>query len=69
MLMEKPKFSGDEEIKFEGKTFQIISQPWNLGKKIKNLERARRSPGVRLIITKSNKILLTKEYIAKNTKN
>lgn len=60
--MEKPTFTGNEDIKFEGKTFQIISQPWNLGNKTKNLERARRSPGVRLIIIKNNKILLTKEY-------
>ena len=50
--MEKPTFAGQEEVKFEGKTFQIISQPWNFGEKIKTLERARRSPGVRLIITK-----------------
>ena len=61
-MMKKPIFSGKEDIKFEGKTFQIISQPWNLGAKIKNLERARRSPGVRLIIVKNNKLLLTKEY-------
>ena len=60
--MDKPTFSGKEEIKFEGKTFQIISQPWNFGGKAKTLERARRSPGVRLIIAKSNKLLLTKEY-------
>lgn len=60
--MEKPTFSGREEIKFEGQTFQIISQPWNFGGKIQTLERARRSPGVRLIIVKDNKLLLTKEY-------
>lgn len=60
--MEKPIFAGKEDIKFEGKTFQIISQPWNFDGRIKNLERARRSPGVRLIIVKDNKLLLTKEY-------
>ena len=60
--MKKLKPIGKEQILFEGKTFEIINQPFKAGGKLKNLEIARRSPGVRLIILKNNKILLTKEY-------
>ena len=51
-----------EQVFYEGKTFQIVNQTFKSGDKIKNLEIARRSPGVRLLITKNNNILLTKEY-------
>lgn len=60
--MEKLIQTGEEQIVYEGKTFQIVNQTFKSGEKIKVLEIARRSPGVRLLITKNNSILLTKEY-------
>ena len=51
-----------EKIVYEGKTFQIIKKPIKSKKRIFELEIARRSPGVRLIIVKKNKILLTREF-------
>ena len=60
--MNKPNQLGKEKIVYEGKTFQIIRR-YIKTKKIKfELEIARRSPGVRLIIIKKNKVLLTKEF-------
>ncbi len=47
---------------FEGKTFQIIKKSMSGKGKTFAIEMARRSPGVRLIIIKKGKILLTKEY-------
>lgn len=60
--MKKFKQIGKEKIVFEGKTFQIIKQRFSVGSKTIEVEKAMRSPGVRLIIINENKILLTKEY-------
>ncbi|MBI3027309.1 NUDIX domain-containing protein [Candidatus Woesearchaeota archaeon] len=51
-----------EKIEYIGKTFELLKRHIKTGDKIIEFEIARRSPGVRLIITKSRKILLTKEY-------
>ena len=51
-----------ENILFEGRTFQIVDKHFIFGNKSKSIEIARRSPGVRLIIFKGSKILLTKEF-------
>ncbi len=53
---------GPEKIVYEGKIFEVVKQPMKADEKIIEFETARRSPGVRLIITKENKILLTKEF-------
>ncbi|WP_299114749.1 NUDIX hydrolase [uncultured Winogradskyella sp.] len=55
-----------DERKFKGKLLEIIDREFELSKngKIDNftIEIARRPPGVRLIIIKEDKILLTKEF-------
>jgi 8-oxo-dGTP pyrophosphatase MutT (NUDIX family) len=53
-----------ERVVYSGKHFKIIHQDMKFGDKTLIFEIARRSPGVRVIITKDNKILLTKEYRA-----
>ena len=60
--MKKSELSGGEDVKFEGKTFQIVNRTFNFGNKTKKIEIARRSPGVRLIIAKNNKMMLTREF-------
>lgn len=59
MIMQKDK---KDEIVFKGKIFEMIKRPVKIGEKIKDFEIARRSPGVRIIITENKKILLTKEF-------
>ena len=54
--------SNNEELLFEGKTFEIIKKNFISGEKSSKIEIARRSPGVRLIIVKDNKMLITKEF-------
>jgi len=51
-----------ERIEYSGKTFEIVHRPLKVKDRIIRLEVAKRSPGIRLIIVKNNKILLTKEY-------
>lgn len=54
---------GEEKITFQGKMIEVVSQVMRIGTKEVVFEKARRSPGVRLLIhLKSGKILLTKEY-------
>jgi ADP-ribose pyrophosphatase len=47
---------------YSGKTFEIVHRDLKLKDRTITLEVARRSPGIRLIIAKNGKILLTKEY-------
>ncbi len=58
----KPTPAGKENVVFQGKIFEIVNQPMNLGGKIVQFEIARRSPGIRLLIIDKDKILLTKEF-------
>ena len=58
----KPTPAGKEKVVFQGKIFEIVNQPMNLGGKIVQFEIARRSPGIRLLIVDKNKILLAKEF-------
>lgn len=51
-----------ETVVFSGKIFEIIHQEKKFKDKVKVFEIARRSPGVRLIIVKNNKMLITKEF-------
>ena len=51
-----------EKVLYRGKSFEIVSQKLKTNDKVIGLEIARRSPGVRLIIIKGKKILLTREY-------
>ncbi len=52
----------NEKAVYSGKIFEIVNITKKIGNKEINLEIARRSPGVRLLIVKRNKILLTQEY-------
>ena len=56
----------EDTQKFKGKLIEIIDRKFELSKNGKieyfKIEIARRPPGVRLIIIKENKILLTKEF-------
>ncbi len=54
--------SNNEELLFEGKTFEIIKKNFISGEKSSNIEIARRAPGVRLIIIKDSKMLITREF-------
>ena len=60
--MGKLKPCGEEKIVFEGQILEIVKQPMSDGKRNLEYEFARRSPGVRLLIVKNDKILLTKEF-------
>lgn len=60
--MRKLTKSGNEEIAYKGKIFEIVKRPMKVGNKVVEFEIARRPPGVRLIIIKNSKILLTKEF-------
>ncbi len=60
--MSKLQPSGPEQIVYRGKIFELVQIPMSDGKKSIIFERARRSPGTRLLITKKNKILLIKEF-------
>ena len=57
-----PVPDGPERIVYEGKMFEVVKQPMRIGDKIVEFETARRAPGVRIIIVKDNKMLLSKEY-------
>ena len=60
--MQKFENDGREEIVYKGKIFEVVKQPMKAGDKKIFFEIARRSPGVRLIIIKGNKMLLTREF-------
>jgi ADP-ribose pyrophosphatase YjhB (NUDIX family) len=60
--MNKLEQSEKEQIAFSGKIIEVIKKPMKKGDKIVEFEIARRAPGVRLIIVKENKILLSKEF-------
>lgn len=61
-----PEHLTDEQILFEGRTFEIVNQFWKYyndnGIKISEREIARRTPGVRVILNDGDKILVIKEY-------
>ena len=60
--MNKITHAGNQKIVYEGKIFEVVKQPMNVGSKIIEFETVRRAPGTRIIIVKDNKILITKEY-------
>ncbi len=60
--MPSPKQIGKDKIVYSGKIFEIVKRAMDEGKRKIEYEYARRSPGVRLIIAKNEKILLTKEF-------
>lgn len=54
---------GPEKVTHRGKMIEVVTQEMQIGEKIVNFERARRSPGARLLITSpEGNILLTREY-------
>jgi len=52
----------EDQVVYRGKIFEVIQQHMRIDGKNVTYEIARRSPGVRLLIVKNNKILLTREY-------
>jgi ADP-ribose pyrophosphatase len=52
----------NETVVFEGKTFEVVRRKCKSGAVEGIIEIARRSPGVRIIITRDGKMLLTKEF-------
>ena len=60
--MSKLQKDGPEKIVYRGKIFEIVKQPMKAGGKKIVFEMARRSPGVRLIIVKDDKMLITREF-------
>ncbi len=54
--------TGHEVILGEGKILELVQFEVDIGGRKKMFEHARRPPGVRAVITKVNKILLTREY-------
>lgn len=63
-MSEIPKAIDLEKVVFSGQIIEIVEQQMQSGTEIKTFEKARRSPGTRLIIIDQEKkqILLTKEY-------
>ncbi|MDQ6985059.1 MAG: NUDIX domain-containing protein [Candidatus Dojkabacteria bacterium] len=53
---------GNKEIKYKGKIIAVTNQLFDLNGKEVVFEFAERAPGVRMIVEKDEKILLTKEY-------
>ncbi len=54
---------GAERILYQGRIIEVVEQAMQIGKEIAVFERARRSPGTRLLISSSaGNILLTREY-------
>lgn len=54
---------GDERILYQGRMIEVVEQTMQIGKEVAVFERARRSPGTRLLISSSaGNILLTREY-------
>lgn len=60
--MDKLTPDGDENIVFQGRIFEVVKKPMKSGKFKIEFEIVRRSPGLRLLIIRENKILLTKEF-------
>lgn len=60
--MNEMKNNGPEKIVYKGDIFEIVKQPMIIGDKKVVFEIARRAPGVRLIIVKNNKIIVTREF-------
>ena len=60
--MSKLQKDGPEEIAYKGKIIEVVRQSMRAGDKRIFFEIARRSPGVRLLIIKDNKMLITREF-------
>lgn len=64
--IEKLPIYQKEQILYQGKTFEVIKEFWQIEKnnvpQILGHEMVRRSPGVRVLLNNNNKILLIKEY-------
>ena len=51
-----------EKITYQGKIIEVVQREVTENEKTKTFEFARRSPGVRLLIPKGDKIILSKEF-------
>lgn len=59
----KDSVNNEEEIKYKGRLFEVVSEPVEIDGKTFQFEKVRRSPGVRLIIRDGQgNILLTREF-------
>mgnify|MGYP006422791831 CR=1 FL=1 len=60
--MTHPIPIGEEKVIHQGHIIEIVQQDHQVGDRVIPFEKARRSPGVRMIIVKDGKMLLSKEY-------
>ncbi len=51
-----------ETIAYQGKFIEVVEQEVEINGKMRKLEKARRSPGVRIILIKDNQVHLSKEF-------
>jgi ADP-ribose pyrophosphatase len=52
----------NEKITYQGLNVEVVQYDVQIGEKTKTFEYARRSPGVRLLIVKDDKVYLSKEF-------
>ena len=52
----KFKATGNEEVKYNGKFFEVVAKEFQAGDTKRVWEQVRRAPGTRLIIVKDGKI-------------
>ncbi|MCK5040218.1 MAG: NUDIX hydrolase [Candidatus Aenigmarchaeota archaeon] len=57
-----PKPHGQPEVKYSGSIIEVLHQKMKIGNEVRIFEKARRSPGVRIMIVENNRMLIIKEY-------
>ena len=57
-----PKPIGQSEVKYSGSIIEVLHQKMKIGNEVRIFEKARRSPGVRIMIVENNRMLIIKEY-------
>ncbi len=60
--MDTPQTCGKEKVAYRSRIIEIVKQHVRIGNKKVEFEFARRPPGVRLLLIKKGKVLLTKEF-------
>ena len=63
-MADRAELAGDEKVVFQGKLVEVVQQPMRIGTKTMTFEKARRAPGIRLVVFSEDgrKLLLTREY-------
>lgn len=62
MTKNIPEPAGPERYVYKGFIVSVVNQDMKIGGKKVTFEKARRAPGVRLIIRRDDKLLISKEY-------